>query len=196
MMYFKYCNKFSNNSKNINNFYDVNNFIGYILPNGEIYKVKEHNIESIESILKMNLELLKNSYADKNIFLDKDSSNPIIKLILNYLNNKSYDEIMALKEFIDKYNLDISSILVELFKCHIITRLNKQIITSLGNHECFYNYLLHDYTIYTIDSIFYNNIDKKYCFIKERDENISLLQEINEIKKDVNKEDIELFMKK
>ena len=196
MPIFEYLDRYSNNSKDINDFYNKDNIVGYILPNGEIMEVRNHNIESVETVLKMSLDFLENDYANKDKFLDKDSNNPIMQLVINYLNNKDYNELMALKRFINQYNLEIKNLLVGLFGCHIISRLDRQIITASGNHEKFYNYMLHGFKIYTVDSIKYDKSKKEYSFVQEKDSNLELKNNIDEIKKDILDEDIDLLMKK
>ena len=183
------------NQNGINHFYDKNNFVGYILPNGNVYSCKMHNVSNVDTVLSMYLDLLVNHFDAKDDLLDINSSDELLKLVINYLKKASHEELIALKEFIRNNNVFISDLLVELFGCHLVTRLDRTILTSEENHELFYNYLLNDFKIVNIDKIFYDNETKEYKYISCILRNDYLYDEINSIKKSVNNGSIELFYK-
>ncbi len=182
------------NRNNVNNFYDKNNFVGYILPNGEIYSCKEHNVSNIKTILFLFIELLVKNFQDKDKFLI-DTDDKLLKIIFNYLKNVSYDEIIALNDFIHQNNLFTSDLIVQLFGCHLVTRLDKTILTSETNHECFFNYLLNNFTVYNIDKIVYDKNLKQYKYVKTSNTNKSVYDEIDEIKTYVAENSKKLFYK-
>ena len=192
-MVYKFDKRVVNYSK-VDHFYDKNNFVGYILPNGEIYPCKNHNVSNVKTVLEMSIELLKRNFNDKKSIIDNSSHDKLLNIVINYLNKATYDEILALSKFMDK-NLYISDIIVQLFGCHLITRLNKTIITSEINHDCFFDYLLNDYKIFTIDKIIYDKDKKEYRFVSGKDRNDYLHDEVNEIKKSVKNEELDLFYK-
>ena len=183
------------NQNGVDNFYSKTNFIEYILPNGEIYQCMEHNISNIETVLKMDLDLLMKNYEDKEKILNNESDDKIMEIIINYLNKIPYEQIVALRDFINKNNLFVSDLIVQLFGCHLVTRLNKLILTSEIKHDLFFNYLLNDFKINTIDKIVYDKEMKTYKFMHGFDRNEYLYDEIDKIKKSVNNDEIDLFYK-
>ena len=183
------------NNSNVNNFYSKSNFVGYLLPNGDIYQCKEHNVSNIYTVLTMDLELLKNHFEDKEKILKNSSSDKLLDLVIKYLNNCTYEKIVALSDFIRHNSLFISDLLVQLFGCHLVTRLNRTILTSEIKHDCFYNYLLNDFSIVTIDKIVFDSDKEKYLFIKGINRNEYLYDEIKNIKENVSDNDIDLFYK-
>ncbi len=191
-MVYKYEEKIVNRN-NIDNFYNKNSFVGYILPNGEIYQCKEHNISNIDTVLRMDLDLLIKNYNDKDKILDNDSNDILMKIIVSYLNKLSQEQIVALNNFINKNNLFVSDLIVQLFGCHLVTRLNKLIITSEIDHSLFFDYLLNDFKINTIDKMIYDKDNKEYKFIHGIDRNEYLYDEIDKIKKGINNDEVELF---
>lgn len=178
-----------------NEFFDDKNFVGYILPDGSIYKCKDHNVINIETFLQMYLNILDYEYEKRDELFSVDTKDKLGKVVFNKLRQMSHDEIHALKEFIDGNNIILSDLLVNFFGCHLITRLKKEIVTSEINHQCFYNYLLHDFKIKTIDKIMYNEENKTYQYVKANPRNDYLYDEIDKLKKEVNEEEIELFHK-
>ncbi len=183
------------NKNDVNHFYDKNNFVGYILPDGSIYKCQNHNVSNVDTVLNMYLMLFKDHYSDKDKLLRIETDDKLLKLIVNYLKRASYDEIMALSRFIEENKLLISDLIVSLFGCHLVTRLNRTILTSECNHECFYNYLLNDFTIYNIDKMYYDSKNKVFKYAVSTNRNDYLYDEIENIKRNVDKKDIDLFYK-
>ena len=183
------------NERRLEDFYDKNNFVGYILPDGSIYKCKEHNIANVDTVFRLFMHIIKDNYGDKDRILNIEVTDRLIKLIIDYYRKSSYDEIVALDKFIDEKKLFISDILVQLFGCHLVTRLDKTILTSEFDHRYFYNYLLNDFTIRTIDKIIYdpNTHECKYTAFLDRNE--YLYDEINNLKKEIKNDEIELFYK-
>jgi len=187
-------------NKNVINLGGVNNFnskycfIGYILPNGDICRCEKHNVEDVSTILKLFLQLLRDYYDDRDRFLTGETKSKLIKIVINYLRSMSYDQVIALDDFLNSSRRIISDILVQLFGCHLVTRLDKKILTSKNNHEVFYNYLLNDFNVETIDEMVYNNEKKEYCFVSQKDRNGYLYDEIKTIRNDSN-DDIALFYK-
>lgn len=194
-MTYQYKSEVVNNGDE-NTFFDKNNFVGYILPDGSIYECKNHNIENVSSFLKMSLDLFKDHYNEREEFIEGDTNSPLIGIVSRYLKRISYDEGMALKDFIKKNNITISDLLVGLFGCHLVTRLNKTILTSASNLDIFYNYMLHDFKINTIDRMVYDEEKKSFVLKKNLGSNIELEQEINQIKKDSYSEERGLFHKR
>ena len=193
-MVYKFDDRIVNNG-NVNSFFDKKKFVGYILPDGEIYHCINHNVSNVGTVLDMDIELLKSNFADKDKILTNNTSDKLMQLVINYLYRASYDEIVALSKFIKENSLGISDLIVQLFGCHLVTRLNKTILTSETNHSPFFNYLLNDFSVCTIDKIMYDNEKKEYVFIHGVDRNEYLYDEIERIKKSVNTEEIELFYK-
>lgn len=193
-MIYEYNNKVVNLG-NENDFFHKKKFVGYLLPDGSIYECKDHNIENVSSFLKMSLSLMKEKYADRDEFLDADTNSPLISILLKYMKKVSYEEVLALSDFIDKNNLSISDLLVQLFGCHLVTRMNKTILTSLNNHDVFYNYLLNGFTINTLEKIVYDENKKCFYFQKGMNQNMEMYSEIENIQKDSFANEIELFHK-
>ena len=181
------------NRNDVHHFYDEKNFVGYILPDGSIYKCKNHNVSNADTALNMFLMILKDHYDDKDKLLSIETNDKLLKIIVNYLRKLSHEEINALIKFIDQNNLLISDLIVSLFGCHLVTRLDRTILTSESNHECFFNYLLNDFKIHTIDKILYDFETLEYKFVKPLDRNEYLYDEINIIKQNTNNKDISLF---
>ncbi len=184
------------NRKKVDDFNKYTKFIGYILPDGDIFECKEHNVSDATSVLKMFLDILDNNYDNKNIILDTNSNNKLLDVLLTRLKHMSHDEIHALLDFINNNNeFTISDLLVSYFGCHLITRLDKEILTSEIDYHCFYNYLLNDFKIVNVGRVIYNE-EKKICeYIQPRVRNEYLYDEINRIKSEVNEDEIELFYK-
>lgn len=85
------------NASGIKDFYKKNNFVGYILPDGDIFKCQNHNVEDIDAILKMYLHLLEKHYNDRDVFLDK-ASNKLTKVVIDYFKRLTYEQVIALKK--------------------------------------------------------------------------------------------------
>lgn len=181
------------NTKNIDHFYDKNNFVGYILPNGDIYQCIEHNVSNVDTVLRMYLQILKDHYGDKEVLLKKDTTDKLLKLVINYLKNATYFEIVALSKFINEHNLFVSDVIVQLLGCHLVTRLDKTIVTSEINHKCFFNYLLNNFTVRTIDKMVYDPDLHEYKYVTGLDRNEYLYDEVEKLKKEVKEEERELF---
>ena len=175
-------------------FFDDKNFVGYILPDGSIYKCKDHNISNVSTFLMMFLKLLDMDYENRNEILNASTNDKLAKVIINKIKRMSHDEIHALLVLLES-EIILSDIIVGFFNCHMITRMKKTIITSELNHRCFYNYLLHDFKVYTIPKIIYDDINKKYQCISGIDRNSYLYDEINTIKSEIRDNEIELFTK-
>ncbi len=193
-MIYEYNKKIVNNDSVVD-FYKNKKFIGYILPDGSVFECMEHNISNVETSVKMYLELIDNNYSDKDELLNVDTNNKILQLIIKYLKTMSHEKIHALLEYIKKENLLLSDLLVSYFGCHLITRLKKEIITSETNHQCFYNYLLNDFKITTIDRIVYDENEKSFKRIGFINRNDYLYDEIKKIKNEVSENEIDLFYK-
>lgn len=183
------------NTNSVDQAFSNSNYIGYILPDGSLYRCKNHNVSNIDTVLKLYLTILISNYDDKNKLLDKPIDNKLLLIVVNYLNNASYEKIVALSNFINNNNLFFSDIAVQLFGCHMITRFSKRIVTSEVDHSCFYDYLLHDYYIDNVDKIIYDEVKKEYHYYKDIHNNDELYEEIKRIKNDVKEEEIELFCK-
>lgn len=183
------------NKKDVMHFYDKNNFVGYILPDGSIYKCKNHNVSNVDTVLTMFLMILKDNYADKEKILSIETSDKLLQIIIRFLKKASNEKIVALLQFIKDNNLVVSDLIVSLFGCHLITRLDRTILTSETNHTLFFNYLLNDFTIHTIDKIIYDSVKKEYKYFKQNDRNDYLYDEVKYIKESVCNDDIALFYK-
>ena len=191
-MVYEYNEEIENRS---NNFADKKNFVGYILPDGTIYACKNHNVSNVDTFLKMYLVLLDKDYDKRNELLNIETSDKLAMVVLNRIKKMSYDEIHAFLEITKHNGFSISDLLVQFFGCHLVTRLKKEILTSETNHYCFYNYLLHNFQIVTIDKIIYNEEKKSYDFIKGNTRNDYLYDEIKEIKNVIKEDEISLFHK-
>ena len=178
-----------------NVFNDERNFIGYVLPDGSVFRCQNHNVSNVDSFLKLYLELLDTNFDKKEELIDVETDNKLAMIILKYLKKSTYDQIHALLEFTQKEEITIKDLLVSLFGCHLVTRLKKEILTSEINHRCFYNYLLHDFKVVTIDKIIYDEDKKEYHYIKSNERNDYLYDEIGKIRKEVNEEELDLFHK-
>ena len=194
-MIYNYCKEISNVEDNVDGFFNKNKFVGYILPNGLIYKTKNHNVSNAETFFMNSLFILKDNFSDKEKILG-ETDDLLCQIISRFFQNLSYDKIMALNDFISKNSLSFSDILVSLFGCHLVTRLDKTIITALGDHRPFYNYLLDGFRIETIDKIIYDEEKKQYVFRKNYDQNRELYEEIEEIRNEIINEEAPLFRKK
>ena len=153
------------NKNEVKDFYNKDSFVGYILDNGTIYKAKNHNVESLSTFFFMALYNLISNFKDKAEILDVESKDPIANMLLNYLKCADYDELVALDKFIKQYNLTLSDLLVGYFRCHLVTRLNKKILTAANNFRPFYNYILMGFKIEKTDKICYQ--DKKFNFVDD-----------------------------
>lgn len=161
MDYYKYHEEIENNG-NLNNFFDKNNFVGYILPDGTIYPCEKHNISSMESFFNLIVNNLYFKYDDKEKFLEKSIDDKLFQMLLDFFWKLSKEEAESLYQFTKDNKIDLSNILVSLIGCHLVTRLNKKILTSLSSHEPFYNYLLMGFEVETVSKIIYK--DGKYIF--------------------------------
>ncbi len=164
MNYYPYHREIENNS-DINHFFDKNNFVGYILPDGTIYPCENHSMGSIASLFNLTLDCLCKYYDMKDEYLEEECDERLIQLIMKYFRKISYKQVIKLDNFIRNNNLDLSDILVGLFGCHLITRLNKKILTSSVSHQIFYNYLLMGYEVENVPKIIYK--DEKYSFYSD-----------------------------
>ena len=183
------------NRNDVSHFYNKNNFVGYILPDGSIYQCKNHNVSNAETVISMYLMILNDNYEFKETLMNIETDDKLLQIITKHLIKMSHDEIVALIKFINENNLLVSDLIVSLFGCHLVTRLDKTILTSETNHEYFYNYLLNDFKICMIDKIYYDSNNKTFRFIKSINRNDYLYDEIENIKKMNNVDDIELFYK-
>ena len=183
------------NYNHVEEFSKYDNFVGFILPDGSIYKCKNHNVSNIDTVVHMYLDVLQRHFDDKDKILDTDTTDKILKMIIYYFKKASLEQIKALSNFIEKENLFISDLLVQFFGCHSISRINGMIYTSETNHEIFYNYLLNGVKVFTVDKIVYDEEKKEYRYLKAKDRNDYIYDEINRLKKDVNNDEIELFYK-
>ncbi len=190
-MAYQYYSEIVNNNE-VSDFFSKDTFVGYILPNGQIYPCVQHNIEGIDTYLRLSLYNLKNHFADKDQIL-VDTDDEVGKIVVNYLKKLSYDEICKLDSFISQNKLSLSDLMVQLFNCHLVTRLKKRIITSNPKHDLFYNYLLMGFSIDTIPRIYY--VDNDFKFVESHYHNDSLYEEINEIVSSTKMEDKALFFK-
>ena len=181
------------NDGDLKDFFNPNRFVGYILPDGTIYECENHNIATVESVIKLSLQLLIIDFNDRDKFLDYDCKDNLIKVIMKYFRKIKYDEVVALNNYIEKNHVCLSDLLVELFGCHLITRLKKEILTSTSNHYCFYNYLLNGYKINTFNRLAYDEESKEFVQIEPIEENDDLYEEINEVIKYTANEDIKVF---
>ena len=191
-MIYEYYEEIANRS---NNFFDCNNFVGCILPNGKIYACKNHNVSNVATFLKMYLFLLDHEYENKDKILNEETNDELGLLVLNHLKRMSHDEVHAFLKLVNNNTFSISDLLVEYFGCHLVTRLKKEILTSEVNHQCFYNYLLHDFKIVTISKLVYDPKSKDYQTVKSNERNEYLYDDIKKIKNEVDEHDISLFHK-
>ena len=178
-----------------NDFYDKNKFVGYILPDGSIFKWVNHNVTDVYSFFRLYLALLNDSYEKKDEILDINTNNKLADVVLKKLKSLSYDEVHALYLLDKKDYLNASELFVCYFGCHLVTRLKKIIITSEINHRPFYNYLLHDFTICTAPRLLYDAESKSFKEVQGMDRNDYLYDEINEIKNTVKESEIKYFHK-
>ncbi len=169
-------------------------FYGYILPDGSLYKVKDHKISNKVTSFSTSIQILagmheenyeneKKSYLD---FLKKDYpflSDPVIKMIMNYFDRVSYQEACAFTSFMNENGIELDDILVGFFKCHKISRINKEILTGVIDFNVFYNYMMEGFIIKNAPRLIYSDnsfklIDKEYL------NNDYLYNEIEKIKDD------------
>ncbi len=177
-------------------FYTGRSFVGYILPNGDIVQFQNHNISDAETSLLMYLDILDNDYANKDKFLNGiETNNKLAQFVINHLKRMSHDEIHALLEYIHASHILLSDLLVYYFGCHLITRLDKEILTSENNYMCFYNYLLNDFKITNVGKLLYDGDNKRFIYVKPMDRNEYLYDEIKRIKNEVGDSQIDLFYK-
>lgn len=101
-MIYEYNAKVVNTNK-LDDFYQKQNFVGYLLPDGTVFSCKNHNEEDADTFLKMGLSLMKINYDEKDLFLNEKTNNPLVKIIQNYLKKVSYEECLALAKFIREY---------------------------------------------------------------------------------------------
>jgi hypothetical protein len=175
-------------------FFKKVNFIGYILDDGTIYRAKNHNIESMSSFFSMTLINLINNFQDKDIILDLETNDRIGQILINYFRHASYDELVALEAFIEKYNLGLSDLLVSYFRCHLVTRLDREIITASNDFEPFHNYILMGFGIRKVDKMVYKN--KEFKFVDDtRVKNDCYLDNMNKLMSEISDEDRKLFFR-
>ena len=193
MEYYKYHEEIENNG-NLNSFFDKNNFVGYILPDGSIYPCEKHNISSVESFFNLVINFLYEKYDDKEKFLEKKSKDKLLQLLLNFFWKLSREEVNSLHKFMKLNKLDLSNILVSLIDCHLVTRLNRKILTASSSHELFYNYLLMGFEIETVPKIIYK--DGEYIFYRDSLYNNDFLyDQINRIKNETQDDERMLFFR-
>lgn len=182
------------NENKVEDFFKNVNFVGYILPDGKIYRAKDHNIESMTSFFNMTIENLLSNYADKNKFLEASTNDQIADILLNYFKNVSYEEVVALNQFIKQNNLSLSDILVAYFRCHLVTRTKKEILTSANDFRPFHNYILMGFNIRKIDKMLYK--DKSFYFIDDRKlENDYYLDEMHKLMAETREDERNLFFR-
>ena len=193
MDYYKYHEGIENNG-NLDNFFDKNNFVGYILPDGTIYPCEKHNISSMESFFNLIVNNLYFKYDDKEKFLEKSIDDKLFQMLLDFFWKLSKEEAESLYQFTKDNKIDLSNILVSLIGCHLVTRLNKKILTSLSSHEPFYNYLLMGFEIETVPKIIYK--DGEYIFHRDSLYNNDFLyDQINRIKDETKDDERMLFFR-
>ncbi len=193
MKYYEYHPEIMNNNE-VKDFFHKANYVGYILPDGSIYSCTNHNIESLKSFYDMMIYFLKADYQNREKFLGKETNDPLFLMFSDFFWNTSLEEIIAFDDFVKKNNLSMSDIIVSFFNCHLVTRLNKRILTSSVFHYPFYNYILMGFKIDTIPKIIYR--DGKYCFHEESlYNNDYLLDEISAIQKETSEEERSLFFR-
>ena len=193
MNYYPYNAKVVNENE-VNDFFNKDSFVGYILPDGEIYSCENHNVASLQSFYDMMVELLKNNYTHKDEFLGRETKDPLFLMVADFLYNNRLEDIIKFDNFIHQNNLSISDILVSFFGCHLVTRLNKRILTSSILHYPFYNYILMGFKIDTIPKIIYK--DNAFCFHEGSFYNNDfLMDEIEEINGEITEEEKPLFMR-
>ena len=153
-----------------NVFNDERNFIGYVLPDGSVFRCQNHNVSNVDSFLKLYLELLDTNFDKKEELIDVETDNKLAMIILKYLKKSTYDQIHALLEFTQKEEITIKDLLVSLFGCHLVTRLNNGnflIFTSQGTY-------IYDPTYHYITfsaSIIYNRDEDNIAHFSEEDNN-------------------------
>ncbi len=182
------------NTNQPENFFGKTNFIGYILDDGTIYRAKNHNIESMTSFFFMTLTNLIDKFENKDIILDLKTNDRIGQILINYFRHATYDELVALDKFIKKYNLGLSDLLVGYFRCHLVTRLNREIRTAANDFEIFHNYILMGFNIFKIDKMVYKN--KKFDFVDDtRVRNDCYLDNMRRLMSEISDEDRKLFFR-
>lgn len=193
-MVYEYNSKIVNRNK-VDDFFSNRSFVGYILPDGTIFACQDHNVSDANTFLWMYLEILDHNYDKKDELLDAKTDNKLLELLDYHLKKMSHDEIHALYEYIYENNVFLSDLLVSFFGCHLITRLDREILTSEIDYHCFYNYLLNDFKITNVGKLVYDKNEKKYKHIYPIVRNEYLYDEIKRIKKEVKEDEIELFYK-
>ena len=122
------------NHNNVDSFFNEKNFVGYILPDGSIFKCINHNLTDADAFIRLYLPILDNDYHIKDELLNTNTDNKLTALMAKRLKNMSHEMIHALKDYIEKNKLFLSDVLVSFFGCHLVTRLHKEILTSESNH--------------------------------------------------------------
>ena len=113
-MIYDYNAKIVNHNK-VDDFFNDHSFVGYILPDGTIFKCKDHNVSDANTFLKMYLEILDKDYEKKDELLNTETNNKLSELIVNHLKRMSHDKIHALLELINNSSFSISDLLVCYF---------------------------------------------------------------------------------
>ena len=193
-MFYQYEKEIVNRNK-VDHFFDKNNFVGYILPDGTIFKCENHNVTNADTFLQMFLDVIDKDYNEKDELLNVSTNNDLLKVIVKCLKNMSHDKIHALRVYVNNNKVFLSDLLVLLFGCHLVTRLDKEILTSETDYSLFYNYLLNDFKITNIGKLIYDEEKKEYKHIYPIIRNEELYSEIKRIKEDLGKSDINLFYK-
>ncbi len=193
MVYYEYHPEIINNNE-VKDFFHKTNFIGYILPDGSIYSCNNHNIETLQSYYDMTIYFFKTDYQNKDLFLGKDTNDPLFLIVASFFLNNSLEDIIKFDEFVKKNNLTMSDIIVSFFGCHLVTRLNKRILTSNILHYPFYNYILMGFKIDNVPKIIYR--DGEYCFLDNTlYNNDFLMDEIETIQEEVHDDEKPLFFR-
>ena len=193
MDYYEYHEEIINNNK-VEDFYGKTNFVGYILPDGSIYSCQNHNMETLETFYDMMIFYLKNDYKNKEKFLGRETKDPIFMMFRDFFWNATLEEIIKFDNFIKEKSLTLSDVLVSFFGCHLVTRLDKRILTSSVLHYPFFNYILMGFKVDTVPRIVYQN--GQYSFndgsLYNDDFLIDEIEEINDI---VNDDEKPLFFR-
>ncbi len=144
------------NVSDVDHFFDQDKFIGYILPNGDIYGCVEHNVPDVVTIINMAMEFAENNY-DLEVILNDDSKDMLMNLVVKKLRKMKREELINLRKFMQKEGLIVSDLLVQFFGCHDVTRGTKTIITSDTNLDDFLEYRIMGFNIKILEKIEIND---------------------------------------
>ena len=114
-MVYEYNSKIVNQNK-VDDFFNDKNFVGYILPDGTIFKCKDHNVSDANSFLWMYLMLLDEDYDNKEELLGTPTNNKLLKIIANRLRMMSHDEIHALYMYANENQVFFLLFFIHIFK--------------------------------------------------------------------------------